>query len=32
MVVFADKEAEKYDFLATKLGVAITAVNITYDT
>ena len=32
MVVFADKASEEYDFLSMKLGVGITAVNITYDT
>ena len=31
MVVFADM-SEGYDLLSIKLGVAITAVNITYDT
>mgnify|MGYP004459977235 FL=1 len=31
MVVFADDFAEEYDFLSIKLGVAITAVDITYD-
>ena len=32
MVVFADDFAEEYDFLSIKLGVGITAVDITYDT
>ena len=32
MVVFADQTTGEYDFLSIKLGVGITAVDITYDT
>jgi hypothetical protein len=32
MIVFADQAVKEYDFLSVKLGVGITAVDITYDT